>query len=290
MAFADIDIPNVLYVRAPRVEPIPLIFDSPHSGTHYPDDFKPTAPLANIRRVEDSLVDQLFADAPDYGAPLLAALFGRMYIDPNRSETDLDPAMLHGDWPGPPLEPGPKGRQGKGLIFMRCPPGIPIYDRTLDAEEIWNRVVTYHRPYHAQLSSLIDDLHGRFGQVYHINCHCMASRPNPFVNEPFKDRRPDFILGNMDGQSSGPEIVEVVHHFLSSKGYDVRVNEWFKGLEVARKYGRPSEHRHTLQIEINRDLYCDEERLEPSQEFPVFKSGISELIQEIRYFIFSVQR
>lgn len=284
MDHADIDIPNVLYVRKPRTTPVPLVFDSPHSGTHYPDDFRPAAPLGNIRQVEDTLVDALFADAPDHGAPLLAARFGRMYIDPNRAETDLDPTTLEGVWPGPPLVPGSKGLHGKGLIFMRCPPGIKIYDRHLSAEEIWNRIVTYHRPYHAHLQQLLDQTHAKFGRVYHINCHCMASRPNPASGEPFRDRRPDFILGNMDGQSSGPELVEVVRQFLAGCGYDVRVNEWFKGVEVARLYGRPADQRHTLQIEINRDLYCDEETLTAHSGFDQFKVKIRELLSILQRF------
>ena len=34
-----LDIPGVLWRRDPREAPTPLVFDSPHSGSLYPDDF-----------------------------------------------------------------------------------------------------------------------------------------------------------------------------------------------------------------------------------------------------------
>ena len=84
----------------------PVILDSPHSGTGYPDDFAPAAPMASIRSGEDSFVDELF-DPQDTGAVMIAAGFPRTYIDPNRALTDLDLEMLDGEWPDP-VSPGPK--------------------------------------------------------------------------------------------------------------------------------------------------------------------------------------
>ena len=40
------EIPGVLYRIAPLKPAIPLVLDSPHSGTQYPDDFGHAAPLA----------------------------------------------------------------------------------------------------------------------------------------------------------------------------------------------------------------------------------------------------
>src|SRR3546814_5718428 len=75
---------------------LPLVFDSPHSGAIYPADFGHAAPLEILRRAEDAFVDELFVDAPAHGASLLAALFPRSYIDPNRHEADIDLSLLDG--------------------------------------------------------------------------------------------------------------------------------------------------------------------------------------------------
>ena len=85
----------------PMVAPLPLVFDSPHSGTSYPADFDHLPSRAIVRRAEDTHVETLFGGAPDAGATLVEALFPRAYIDPNRHPSDMDPAVLEEPWPGP---------------------------------------------------------------------------------------------------------------------------------------------------------------------------------------------
>src|SRR5690606_14225696 len=112
--------PNAAIAPVSRIDPtaaaIPLVCDSPHSGTRYPADFDYALSLAQLRQGEDTHVDALWAAAPQHGATLIAAQFPRAYIDPNRTLADLDPACLDGTWPDP-LSPGEKTRLGKGLIW-----------------------------------------------------------------------------------------------------------------------------------------------------------------------------
>ena len=81
--------------------PLPLVCDSPHSGTRYPEDFGHALPMARLRGGEDTHVDALWSHAIEVGATLIAARFPRTYIDPNRSLDDLDVTMLADGWPGP---------------------------------------------------------------------------------------------------------------------------------------------------------------------------------------------
>ena len=100
----------------PGVARLPLVCDSPHSGTRYPADFVTRVPFAQLRQAEDTHIDTLWAAAPRHGATLLAAQFPRAYIDPNRAIDDLDPELLAGPWPLP-LKPGEKSRLGYGLVW-----------------------------------------------------------------------------------------------------------------------------------------------------------------------------
>ncbi len=63
---------NVEVLR-PERQSVPLVFTSPHSGRDYPKNFVAASALdpVALRRSEDSFVDELFADAPEFGAPLL---------------------------------------------------------------------------------------------------------------------------------------------------------------------------------------------------------------------------
>jgi len=275
---ADAHIPGVLTLRAPTAAPVPLAFDSPHSGTVYPADFRTSAPPAELRQAEDMFVEELYDSAPARGAPLLMAHFPRLYIDPNRAETDLDPATLAGIWTGPSLNPGPKAKLGQGLIWMRRPPGIPVYDTPLPAEEALRRTETFHRPYHRALMGMVDGLAARLGGYWHVNCHSMPAVAGGMSSDPPGSRRPDFVLGTRDGETCGPDVVALVQGFLAGRGYEVWVNQLYKGVEIVRACGNPAAGRHSLQIEVNRRLYMDEWRLEKSAGFAALKKDIDDLV------------
>src|SRR5258708_13181126 len=104
-------------VIPPTGRRVPLVLDSPHSGSEYPDDFGCAVPGEALRQAEDSHVNELFGGAPGLGAALIAARFPRSYIDPNRSLLDIDATLLDAPWPGPAL-PSRKTELGVGLI---CP-------------------------------------------------------------------------------------------------------------------------------------------------------------------------
>src|SRR5207244_11269844 len=81
-------------VNAPEKEALPIVLDSPHSGTEYPADFDTVLDPARLHEAEDCFVDRLYANAPRFGATLLAARFPRLYIDPNRSADDVDELLV----------------------------------------------------------------------------------------------------------------------------------------------------------------------------------------------------
>ncbi len=130
----------------PRRGHSPLVLDSPHSGTEYPDDFGCAVPVALLRQAEDSYVDELYSAGPDLGATLIAARFPRSYIDPNRSVLDIDASLLAAPWPGPAM-PSAKTAKGIGLIWRVPDSGESIYARKLGIDEVKRRIVHYHQPY-----------------------------------------------------------------------------------------------------------------------------------------------
>jgi N-formylglutamate deformylase len=71
---------------------------------------------------------------------------------------------------------------------------------------------------------------------------------------------------------------------LTRRGYDVRVNDPYKGVELVRRHGRPKENRHSLQIEVNRKLYMDEESFERNANFPKLKVDLDALVAALAGF------
>jgi N-formylglutamate amidohydrolase len=277
-----LEIPGVLWRRAPEAEAVavPLVLDSPHSGSVYPDDFAYCCPLPVLRRAEDAYVDELYALAPAHGATLIGALFPRSYIDVNRAADDLDPAIVAGELP-PVLVPRPATRVG--LVRRHAQPGVPIYDKKLHPDDVLARIERYHTPYHRVLDETCEGLHREFGAVWHINCHSMPSYGPS--REERKGVYADFVLGDRDGTTCAAEFTDFVAAFLRGRGYDVRINEGYKGVEIVRRQGRPDERRHSLQIEVDRALYMDQKTLEKLPDFNRLKADLAAMVAAVAEFV-----
>lgn len=272
-----------LKLSRPRGPAIPLVFDSPHSGTDYPPDFGFAPPLGDLRVAEDTHVDVLFGAAVEHGATLLAAQFPRSYVDTNRALSDIDADLLAEPWPTK-LTPTEKTRMGLGLIRRLARPGIPVYDRKLSVAEVRARIENYYLPYHDTLAGVIDEVHEKFGAVWHIDCHSMQATGSAMTPDGAK-QRPDFVIGDRDGTTCGPIFTDLVVNVLRGRGYRVTINDPYKGAEIVRRYGDPAARRHSLQIEINRALYMDEATRVPTPNFDRLQADLTGLIAQVAQFV-----
>lgn len=260
--------------------PVPLVLDSPHSGTEYPPDFNTAIAPGPLRTAEDTWVADLWAGALAHGVPMLAARFPRSYIDANRGEEEIDPLLLDTPWPEP-LPESPKVRLGKGLIWRMMDDGTPIYDRKLSHDEVRHRLEACWRPYHQALQNMVSDTHARLGKVWHINCHSMPSVAGAFATDKPGLVHPDFVLGDRDGETASPAFREAVAEFLKARGYSVTLNDPYKGVEIVRRCGDPAAGRHSLQVEINRKLYMDEVTLRPNEGYAKLRGDLADLAAEL---------
>ncbi len=250
---------SVLVVHGPQPPAAPaqsLVLDSPHSGFVMPGDFGSVRTDTELRDGEDCFIDELYLPATARGVPLLAAQFPRTYLDPNRHPGDIDVDLLDEPWPDP-LQPSGKARIGKSLVWRTLDDGRPIYDRKLSVPELQRRIARYHQPYHAQLRALMDAAHRHFGVVHHINCHSMNAVSGAMGEGGAGIARADIVLGDRDGTTCAPEFTAFVRDFLRGCGYEVKVNDPFKGVELVRAYSNPAASRHSLQLEVNKRLYMD---------------------------------
>ena len=260
----------------PAVQTAPLVFASPHSGRDYPSCFIEAARLdaTNLRRSEDSFVDELFADAPALGAPLLAANFPRAYCDPNREMWELDPAMFVDALP--PWVNTTSARVGAGLgtLARIVATGEAIYRDKLPFSEAEFRVESCWKPYHTALAGLIATTRERFGACLLIDCHSMPAHHG-------RGTPPHMVLGDAHGTACAPRITRLVEQTLSGMGYDVRRNDPYAGGYVTRHYGRPREGVHALQIELARGLYMDEGRFVRTPGFATLRRNLAVLATQL---------
>lgn len=253
-------IPGVLEIVHPDVQAMPVVLASPHSGCAYPPEFLAESRLGPvaIRRSEDAFVDRIAAIGPRRGAPLIKALFPRAYLDVNREAYELDPEMFDGPLPSFVNSISPRAAIGLGTIPRVVGHDQPIYAGRISFADAQRRIDDLYYPYHAALEALVRETRLRFGICVLLDCHSMPTQSGVFAAA-----RPDIVLGDGFGATCAPSVAETAARVFSAAGLKVERNRPYAGGYTTRHYGRPAIGVHTLQIEIARAIYMDEQQLTP---------------------------
>ncbi len=254
----------------------PFLINMPHSGKEYSEAFLARAAISllELRSQEDFAVDALFQNAHTYGITLMAATFPRSFIDLNRQAYELDPEMFCEPLPPFVQSATPCVLNGIGTIARRAANGKEIYAQKLKWKEALERIENYYIPYHQTLQKLLDDIKRQFGQVILLDCHSM----------PSKDSTADIVLGDRFGSSCHPPLRDFLCQLWTSLGYKVAENDPYAGGFITQHYGKPSENQFAVQIEINRRLYMDEDKLAPNKNWKKLASDIDAFLKQLENF------
>jgi N-formylglutamate amidohydrolase len=243
----------------------PIIFNSPHSGSVYPDEFLNASRIdvVALRRSEDSFMDELIAGLSDRGFPVVRVHFPRSYVDVNREPYELDPRMFSGRLPSFANTRSMRVAGGLGTIPRVVGDGQEIYRDRISVDDALTRIETLYKPYHRALRRLINKAHQTFGTVMVVDCHSMPSI-GLSRDEP---RRPDVVIGDRYGTSCAAQLPDAVEKTLGGLGYSLGRNKPYAGGFITEHYGNPASGLHAVQIELNRAIYMDERRRERSARF-----------------------
>ncbi len=242
-----------LDIHPPQGTEVPILISVPHCGIDFPDELKDQYQPNLIASPDDTdwFVHQLYDFAPSMGMTLIAAKYSRWVIDLNR---DPQSKPLYTD-----------GR----IITALCPAttflGEPLYRderKEIDSEEINRRLERYYWPYHRQTEEHIIRLKKKFGKVLLWDCHSIRQVVPTIQKEKF----PDLILGDADGTSASPGLIETTLSILDHGNYSVNHNHPFKGGFITRHFGKPSENVHALQLEMTKVNYMDDSETRYQQE------------------------
>lgn len=273
-----------LRVDRPVRQTVPVVVASPHSGRNYPADFVARSALSmrRLRSSEDGFVDEIFAAAPECGAPLLSALFPRVFVDVNREPYELDQSMFVDTLPAYVTTRNARIAAGLGTIARVVSNSEPIYGDKLTFAEVDSRIKRYYDPYHRALASLIEETRETFGFCILLDCHSMPSGAATQRGNGSGRRQPiDVVLGDCHATACDPVVTNRTETLLKELGYAVRRNNPYAGGFVTRHYGRPREDVHALQIELNRGKYMDEARIERLPALGQIADDMAKLIRDL---------
>jgi N-formylglutamate amidohydrolase len=265
MTLSDGELSPPFEIVEPATWRAPIIFNSPHSGSVYPDEFLSASriDLPALRRSEDSFMDELIAGLSGRGFPTVSVNFPRSYVDVNREPYELDPRMFTGRLPSFANTRSMRVAGGLGTIPRVVGDGQEIYRERLSVDDALARIEVLYKPYHRALRRLINKAHQAFGTAVVVDCHSMPSI-GVSRDEP---RRPDVVIGDRYGTSCAPLLADVIEETMSRLGYSVGRNKPYAGGFITEHYGNPASGLHTVQLELNRAIYMDERRRERSARF-----------------------
>lgn len=246
-------------IRRPKKQTTPILVDVPHAGEWIPDDVLAEMAVEGqvLKRDLDLYVDEIWADAPSFGATLMASRVSRYVLDLNRAPDDVSPLTVSGarkiDKPG--------YYQDRGVVWRTTTDGTPVMAKAMSPDAFDRRIATFHTPYYAALQAEAERIIDTFGYCILVDGHSMPSLGRAGHSDPGA-RRADVVPGDIDGTSCDPSITWAVERHFKRHGYTVAVNSPYKGGWITRFFGRPRHGVHAIQIELNRDLYMDESTFE----------------------------
>lgn len=239
------------------VEPLgdrsPVIVEVPHAATAVDPACMPwlIAPIRSVGRDADLYVDELFKDAPSFGATLLVSELSRYVCDLNRDIDDVDSDSVE----------GAKGSESPhGLIWHRSTDGHHVLPCPLPPHELRRRLDEYYYPYHRTIRRLLDERRREFGHAILLCAHSMPSRGR-VGNADVGRKRADIVPGSRGRTTAAASVIDATEAVAREAGWSVTHDDPYRGGFATVHYGQPDHGWHALQVELSRARYMDEASL-----------------------------
>lgn len=266
-------------IERPDGEGLPIVVDVPHAGEWIPEQVEEEMVVRDrlLRRDLDLYVDRFWRDAPDRGATLIASNVSRYVVDLNRAPDDVSAEAVEGMTK--------KYKEGyyqeRGVVWRETTGGMPVMAEPLDRESFERRLDAFYHPYHEALAEEIERVRREFGHCILVDGHSMPSTGREGHSDPGR-RRADIVPGDVDGTACAKTVRWTVEQHYRDRGYSVRSNDPYKGGWITRHYGEPEKGVHAIQIEVNRDLYMDEESFEIKKEgMEKLREACADILEEL---------
>ncbi|MDX2055878.1 MAG: N-formylglutamate amidohydrolase [Polyangiaceae bacterium] len=240
-------------VLEPLGAPTPLVVEIPHSSVRVGPRALATlnAPARSIGVDADLYVDQLYRQAPAFGASVLIARVSRYVCDLNRSEQDVD---------GSTVEGAPARLFPHGLIWRETTESQPVLTRRLSRGEFERRLETIYRPYHQALQGLLKQKYEQFGYAVLLAAHSMPSFGRSGHADPGAARA-DVVPGTQGRSTAARSVIAAVEEEAKRAGLSLTHDDPYRGGFTTVHYGKPALGFHAIQVELARRLYMDESTL-----------------------------
>jgi len=190
-------------------------------------------------------------------ANMLIFDISRLVIDMERYEDDSKEAMA---------------RYGMGVVYNNTHDGKPLRNNKEDYRA--DLISKYYKPYHYELKTMCEDIARRHGKCIIFDIHSFPTESINGVN--YSEELPDICIGFNGSEDT---LAGLAGTYFEAKGYAVRMNYPYAGSIVPSGLSAAvGGNVESIMIEINRNLYMNEDTGELSEGFRVIKDHIEQFL------------
>ncbi len=254
----------------------PFFVTVPHSGEFIPkeaDWLKNVAPQTFLRDV-DRFVDKLYEPAIAKIKSIRGDIH-RYVVDLNRLPEDVDQDSVKDS-------KNPTGSFTTGYHWVKTTLGEVLMHQPISKELHQQLTTDYFLPFHNQIKQAFKQFKEQgHKDIYHLDAHSMPSKGTS-AHRDQGDVRPQIVVSDQDGKSCSEKFKDSVIRAYEDAGFQVFYNWPYKGGRITQTYGQPHLGQHTIQVEMNRSLYMNEETKERlEQKFSAVQTQLQSAISQI---------
>ena len=227
----------------------------PHSGENVPVETPWLAKLPEVLLMcdVDRFVDQLYAPViKELELPSVKTDWHRYAVDLNRFADDVDADSVIG-------HKNPPGKYPRGLHWSITTKGEKLTPGPMPQATHDQIIQKYFEPFHHDVREVLEALKEVGAKkTYHIDLHSMPSLGTKEHRDPGQTRA-DIVVSDNSGVSCDAEFKDLVIQAYKDVGFTVAYNWPYLGGRVTEAYGSPKDGRNSIQVELNRALYMNEE-------------------------------
>ncbi len=247
---------------------VPLLVHIPHSSAYIPPEMKAKFLLSNddlqkeLLRMTDRYTDEIFSCVAELGGISVTYNYSRLVLDPERFRDDKKEVMA------------PKGM---GVIYTKDSNERKL--REINENERKMLLQNIYDPYHTVITKEVQELLAKFDECLIIDAHSFPAIPLPYeISQEIK--RPQICLGT-DFYHTPEDLIQLIRNFFEEINLTTEINKPFPGCYVPIKFLHQEKRVKSIMIEINRELYMNEDTVEKNDSFVEIKSNICRLINQI---------
>lgn len=233
---------------------IPFFVTMPHSGEKVPDscDWLRSLPENILMCDVDRYIDVLYEPSlKNLEIKYHKTEWHRYAVDLNRLPEDIDETSVIGS-------KNPAGSFNRGFHWVVTTYNDQLMSTPMSQQQHEDLKQMIYDPFHSSVRSIYSDFKKQgFENIFHVDAHSMPSLGTRMHKDP-GEKRADIVISDSLGKSCDARFKDLVIAAYVGSGFKVGYNWPYVGGRLTEQYGQPEKGQHTIQVELNRDLYMDE--------------------------------